>query len=346
MSAFTSTTAAAGHASTSLISNIGSLISVKLENHNYLLWKSQFLPVLRAYGLVGFVDGSIMCPSEFLLDSNENPTKDVNPHYSSWIQQDQNVLCWINATLFEGVLAHVVGLKTARNVWEALERRFASLSWSRVIQLKTQLQNIKRGALTVTEYMKKIKHISDSLAAVLSPVDEEDLIIHTLNGLPPDYAAFRTSIRTRASPLSIEELHVLLLCEEMSLESSQTTSSDYTTTAFTASKESGKSGNGGRGSYKPNGRGRNTNNRGRNNNIPEVEAPQISLLNNFSIPNSVAKSATERGILRLIVTIGWTILSKGVILRLNWLQWLHLSIVAMILPGMQIRVPQTIFLMI
>lgn len=144
MSAFTATAGSSGLASTFLISNIGSLISIKLENHNYLQWKSQFLPVLKAHGLIGFVDGTVLCPPEFLLDQKGNPTKDINPQYSSWIQQDQNVLCWINATLSEGVLAHFVGLKTAREVWEALERRFASMSRSHVIQLKTKLRNTKR----------------------------------------------------------------------------------------------------------------------------------------------------------------------------------------------------------
>lgn len=40
---------------TFLISNIVSPVSVKLENHNHLLWKSQFLPVLCANRLAHVV---------------------------------------------------------------------------------------------------------------------------------------------------------------------------------------------------------------------------------------------------------------------------------------------------
>lgn len=83
---------------TFLTSNIGSLVSVKPENHNYLLWKSQFLPVLHANRLPGFVDGSCPCPSEFLIKPDGNLSKEVNPDYLAWIQQNQNVFCWINAT--------------------------------------------------------------------------------------------------------------------------------------------------------------------------------------------------------------------------------------------------------
>lgn len=90
----------------------------------------------------------------------------------------------------------MVGLFTARDVWIALERRFISLSRSHIIQLKTQLQVIKKGNHSITEYIQKIKHLSDILAAVSCPVDDEDLIIHTLNGLPSEYGPFKTSIRT------------------------------------------------------------------------------------------------------------------------------------------------------
>lgn len=72
---------------------------MKLSNTNYLLWRSQFLPVLRANGLMGFIDGRYPCPSAFLDGSDGIPTQEPNPKVAEWIQQDQNVLCWINATL-------------------------------------------------------------------------------------------------------------------------------------------------------------------------------------------------------------------------------------------------------
>lgn len=96
-------------------------------------------------------------------------------------------MCWINATLSEGVLAHVVRLSTAREVSVALEMRFASLSRSQIIRLKPQLQSVKNQTLSITEYIKKMKHIADSLASISCPIDEEDLILYTLNCLPSEY---------------------------------------------------------------------------------------------------------------------------------------------------------------
>lgn len=84
-------TSATGFSSNFLVSNSGSLISIKLKTHDYLLWRSQFLPVFSAQGLIGYVDRSLTCPSEFHLDKTGNKSKDLNPQYSAWIQQDQNV---------------------------------------------------------------------------------------------------------------------------------------------------------------------------------------------------------------------------------------------------------------
>jgi gag-polypeptide of LTR copia-type len=44
-------------------------IHTVLTHENYLLWKSQILPVLRGHGLVGFIDGSsFMLPSTILVE--------------------------------------------------------------------------------------------------------------------------------------------------------------------------------------------------------------------------------------------------------------------------------------
>lgn len=180
----------------------------------------------------------IPVPFEFISDNEGNHTKEPNPKFLHWVQQDQNVLCWINATLSESILAHVVGLSSAQDVWVALERRFASFSRSYIIRLKTQLQTIKKGSLSMTEYIQKIKHLSDRLASVSCPIDNEDLIIYTLNELPVEYGPFKTSIRTRSDPILVEDLHVQLLCEELNLEGDQhkNLAPDFSATALTASE--------------------------------------------------------------------------------------------------------------
>ena len=51
-----------------------------------------------------------------------------------------------------------------------------------------------------------------------STIDDEDLILQTLNGLPTEYDAFKTSIRTRPYPITMAELSSLLCSEAIHVE--------------------------------------------------------------------------------------------------------------------------------
>ncbi|KAJ8644823.1 hypothetical protein MRB53_006571 [Persea americana] len=85
------------------------------------------------------------------------------------------------------------------------------------------------------EYLHQLKVLSDQLATCGAPVSEDDLILYTLSGLPSVYRPFQTSICTRSmhDPVSLEELHTLLVCEELSLADDI---SVETATAFAANK--------------------------------------------------------------------------------------------------------------
>ena len=110
----------------------------------------------------------------------------------------------INATLSPSALAHVVGYQNSKDVWNALERRFSSQSRSNILELKTKLQTISKGSDSIDSYIQRIKELKDNLASVSMIVDDEIILIYTLNGLPPEFSAFRTSIHARSEGLSLK----------------------------------------------------------------------------------------------------------------------------------------------
>ncbi|KAH0983303.1 hypothetical protein GBA52_010480 [Prunus armeniaca] len=81
----------------------------------------------------------------------------------------------------------------------------------------------------MSQYLKSIKHITDSLAAAGTPLSSAALVVHTLNGLPVEYLSFVTSIRTRSTPFVIDELHSLLLSEELALLRQNSVKSSFET---------------------------------------------------------------------------------------------------------------------
>ncbi|PKU72792.1 Retrovirus-related Pol polyprotein from transposon TNT 1-94 [Dendrobium catenatum] len=74
-------------------------------------------------------------------------------------------------------------------------------------------------AMTMTQYLTEIKKIVDQIASAGSTVDPEDVIIYILNGLPPAYQSFATTIRTMQGSLSLDSLYALLISEEIHLKS-------------------------------------------------------------------------------------------------------------------------------
>lgn len=78
-------------------------------------------------------------------------------------------LYWINANPFRRSSSPCPWLDHSQGSLACpLECHFASLSQSHIIQIKTQLQSIKKGDMTMTENVQKIKHTSYSLASSVS----------------------------------------------------------------------------------------------------------------------------------------------------------------------------------
>ena len=73
---------------------------------------------------------------------------------------------------------------------------------------------MQRNKLSINEYAMKVKGLADSLGSIGAPVDDEDLVSVTLNGLGREYAQFRTSIGVRETFPDFQELVALLLSEE------------------------------------------------------------------------------------------------------------------------------------
>jgi hypothetical protein len=69
--------------------------------------------------------------------------------------------------------------------------------------------------MNINDYSTKVKNLVDALAFIGAPVDDEDLMVVTLNGLGKDYSQFHTSIVVRETFPDFQDLITLLISEEM-----------------------------------------------------------------------------------------------------------------------------------
>jgi len=77
---------------------LSTIISIKLDgSNNYLAWKMQFLNLLRGHDMVGFINGTEVCPPRNLS------TGSLNPAYNVLQKKDICLLVWILASISEKV---------------------------------------------------------------------------------------------------------------------------------------------------------------------------------------------------------------------------------------------------
>jgi hypothetical protein len=71
---------------------------------------------------------------------------------------------------------------------------YSTNTQARKMQLRQELHNLQKNKMNISDNFTKVKNLVDVLASIRAPVDDEDLVVVTLNGLGKDYSQFRTSI--------------------------------------------------------------------------------------------------------------------------------------------------------
>ena len=165
--------------------------------------------------MLDHLNGSNPPPCPFLF--TDAGIQSANPAFLLWKKRDKAFLTLLYSTLSSPVIAMVVGLSTSLEVWNTLEERFTSTAKANVLNLKMELQSIRKGNETITTYLQRVKTVSDKLSAVGVHTDHEELLHVILKGLPKEYAPFAFAIRTRDGFLSLAKLSVLLQTEEQSM---------------------------------------------------------------------------------------------------------------------------------
>ncbi|KAM1762795.1 hypothetical protein ACFX12_005393 [Malus domestica] len=211
---------------TALVSSISTSVNVKLDDSNYLNWHFQMKLLLESNGILGFVDGSHPCPARFVFSSGESEihssnssSSSVNDEYLVWMMHDKALMQLLTASLSPVAMSCAIGSTSSRDLWIQLQEQFSTISKTSIFQMKSNLQTIKKGSDSITQYLQKIKEARDYLSAAGVSFLDEDIVILALNGLPAEYNTFRTVIRGRESVISLKEFRTQLLAEEAILES-------------------------------------------------------------------------------------------------------------------------------
>jgi hypothetical protein len=165
--------------------------------------------------LIGFVDGSTPAPPQLIPASTSTDVVLIaNPKYDRWYDQDQQVLSRLLSSMTEVVLGDVVAATSAKEVWDALQRQFASSTRARVIQVRVDLAATAKNDQSAAKYFSRIKTIAAELAAADAPLCDDEVIAYLLAGLGANYDPFVTSMTTKSEALTLDDVQAHLLVYE------------------------------------------------------------------------------------------------------------------------------------
>ncbi|CAN6698445.1 unnamed protein product [Malus baccata var. baccata] len=77
------------------VQNITGMVPTKLNRHNYITWRSLFLPVMKRFQLLGLINGTDLYPSQFVCDSTG--TRVLNLAYDMIQKGDFSMTDYLNS---------------------------------------------------------------------------------------------------------------------------------------------------------------------------------------------------------------------------------------------------------
>lgn len=196
-------------------------ITPQLDVTNYLAWARAMRRALGSKNKFHFVDGTIPVPS----------FNDLN--YHAWERCNNLIHSWITNSVSSQIAQSIVFIENVSDVWNELKERFSKADRIRVSKLRSDINNLKQGSLSVSEYFASLKILWDELdsyrpipictcplqCVCLSMRNArdfrlEDQIMQFLTGLNDQFSIVQTQILLMEPLPTLNRVYSLVLQEE------------------------------------------------------------------------------------------------------------------------------------
>ncbi|KAJ0889457.1 hypothetical protein HanRHA438_Chr09g0413081 [Helianthus annuus] len=264
------------------VSNIKTAIPVTLEMEtgHWSTWSELFKLHCKAFQVYDHLLPRPPPAASSSTDKDKDKTVETSAANEAWERLDSIVLQWIYGTISQDLVHTIIKPgTTAYHAWTTLENLFQDNKSARTLHLRhqfttTRLENFPN----VLAYCQELKVLSDQLASVGNPVDNDALVLQLIAGLTEQYEGIGTVLQgqdplppfaTARSKLCLVEshkqeqaLHVAKAAGtalQTSTRPAPSTPAPANTADFSSSSDRGR----GRGRSRGRGRGRHGSGRGR-----------------------------------------------------------------------------------
>jgi hypothetical protein len=193
---------------TTIPSSFSIPVTEKHSKTNYLLWRAQVMPTIRAAHLVDLLFDVEKMPAKMIvIKDGDSSTVKSNPDYLHWVTRDHALLGYL-FSLTREVLQGVTMLTSSVAVWNALEEMYASHTRARNVNTRIALATTHKGASTMADYFNKMKGHADEMDATGQTLGDEEFVSYVLMGLDEEiYNSFVSFIVTRVELITPSELY-------------------------------------------------------------------------------------------------------------------------------------------
>lgn len=166
------------------------LVTVPLDESNWIAWKSAIEVALGCKFKLGFIDGSLCAP----------PATD--PLYRHWRRADCLVVSWLKNSISKSLIRAFAHINTSRELWIELEEQYGRIHGAHILHLRRRFVNLQQGTLTVAQYYTELLSIWRDLMSIdpypkcsieatriLAERDDRNLLIQFLMGLNDEYSS-------------------------------------------------------------------------------------------------------------------------------------------------------------
>jgi hypothetical protein len=167
----------------------------KLEGvENFHAWKYRIGLILEENDLAKFIKENVPEPEE-------NATKEK---YKKDMIKAKRIIA---DSIKDHLIPQVSSKNTPKDMFDALTRMYEGRNINRKMNLRTQLKNTKmQKGETVQDYFSRVSQFKEQLEAIGDNLDEDELVMTTLNGLTRPWDAFIQTICARKEKLQFDSL--------------------------------------------------------------------------------------------------------------------------------------------
>ena len=139
---------------------------------NFQAWKYKISLILEENDLDQYINGEVPKPQG---------DEDEATHKKNLVKT--NII--IAYSIKDHFIPHVSSFKTSKEVYDALTKMFEGKNINQKMNLRNQLKNAKiQNSKTIQSYFTMVAQIKEQLEVVEENVEEGQIVLNTLNGLP------------------------------------------------------------------------------------------------------------------------------------------------------------------